>query len=108
MIIGHPNISYYHWETTFDTPNTTDADQYLSTHILIIRSLKLYWLALETRTGPFAQAAPNIGPLFWEEIKGPDGVVRQLQYTARVEGDARGNCGDEGCKFQPVTLFPSY
>lgn len=55
-------------------------------------------MRLETRTGPFAQAAPNIGPLFWEEIKGPDGVVRQLQYTARVEGDARGNCGAEGCR----------
>jgi len=23
---------------------------------------------------------------FWEEIKGADGVVRQLQWTARVEG----------------------
>jgi len=80
MIIGHPNISYYHWETTFDTPNVTDADNYL-----------------KKRTGPFAQAAPNIGPMFWEEITGPDKVVRQLQYTARVEGDARGNCGVEGC-----------
>lgn len=24
---------------------------------------------------------------FWDEIKGPDGIVRQLQWTARVEGN---------------------
>lgn len=24
--------------------------------------------------------------MFWEEIKGADGIVRQLQWTARVEG----------------------
>lgn len=37
--------------------------------------------------------------MFWEEIRGADNIVRQLQYTARVEGDARGNCGAEGCMF---------
>ncbi len=31
-------------------------------------------------------AAPNINPMFWEEITGADGIVRQLQWTARVEG----------------------
>jgi len=45
MIIGHPNISYYHWETTFDTPNMTEADQYLSTHIPIFFVLDNYWQA---------------------------------------------------------------
>jgi cellobiose dehydrogenase (acceptor) len=32
--------------------------------------------------------------MFWEEIKGADGIVRQLQWTARVEGSlgaANGN-----------------
>lgn len=24
---------------------------------------------------------------FWDEIKGSDGIVRQLQWTARVEGN---------------------
>lgn len=37
------------------------------------------------RIGPLAQAAPNIGPMMWEEIKGPDGIVRQMQWTSRVE-----------------------
>lgn len=25
-------------------------------------------------------------PSFWDEITGADGIVRQLQWTARVEG----------------------
>jgi cellobiose dehydrogenase (acceptor) len=41
---------------------------------------------VDHRTGILAQAAPNIGPMFWEEIKGADGIIRQLQWTARVEG----------------------
>ncbi|KAI7356144.1 hypothetical protein KC336_g22226, partial [Hortaea werneckii] len=32
------------------------------------------------------QSAPNLSVLFWEEILGDDGIVRQMQYTARVEG----------------------
>lgn len=31
-------------------------------------------------------AAPNIGPMFWEAIPGSDGISRQLQWQARVEG----------------------
>jgi hypothetical protein len=38
-----------------------------------------------SRIGPLAQAAPDIGPMMWEEITGPDGIVRQFQWTARVE-----------------------
>jgi cellobiose dehydrogenase (acceptor) len=38
------------------------------------------------RIGPLTQAAPDIGPMMWEEITGPDGIVRQMQWTARVEG----------------------
>ena len=32
-----------------------------------------------------AQAAPNIGPVFFDEIEGADGITRSLQWTARVE-----------------------
>jgi cellobiose dehydrogenase (acceptor) len=38
------------------------------------------------RIGPLTQAAPDIGPMMWEEITGPDGIVRQMQWTSRVEG----------------------
>lgn len=31
-------------------------------------------------------AAPNIGPMFWQSVPGKDGVNRQIQWQARVEG----------------------
>ena len=68
-VISHPNVSYYDWPAAWDTPNTTDAANYLN-----------------KRIGPLTQAAPNIGPMMWEEITGPDGIVRQFQWTSRVEG----------------------
>lgn len=29
-VISHPNITYYDWPAAWDTPNTTDAANYLS------------------------------------------------------------------------------
>jgi cellobiose dehydrogenase (acceptor) len=69
LVIQHPNVVPYDFYEAYDDPNTTDASMYLN-----------------KRAGILAQAAPNIGPLFFDEIKGKDGIVRQLQWTARVEG----------------------
>ncbi|TVY18546.1 Cellobiose dehydrogenase [Lachnellula arida] len=68
-VISHPNVTYYDWPAAWDTPIAADATSYL-----------------QNRVGPLAQAAPNIGPMMWEEITGPDGIVRQMQWTSRVEG----------------------
>ncbi|KAN0105813.1 cellobiose dehydrogenase protein [Hyaloscypha variabilis] len=68
-VISHPNVSYYDWPAAWLTPIPGDEQSYL-----------------QNRTGPLAQAAPNIGPIFWEEILGPDGIVRHMQWQARVEG----------------------
>ncbi|KAK4661395.1 uncharacterized protein QC763_702650 [Podospora pseudopauciseta] len=70
-VISHNNVgpAFYDFYQAWTAPNTTDANKYLS-----------------SRSGILAQSAPNIGPMFWEEIKGADGKVRQLQWTARVEG----------------------
>ncbi|KAM7188670.1 cellobiose dehydrogenase [Naviculisporaceae sp. PSN 640] len=68
-VITHPDVKFYDFYEAWTTPNPADKTSYLN-----------------GRTGILAQAAPNIGPMFWEEIKGPDGIVRQLQWTARVEG----------------------
>jgi cellobiose dehydrogenase (acceptor) len=76
-VISHPNITYYDWPAAWDTPNTTDAANYL-----------------DKRIGPLTQAAPDIGPMMWEEITGPDGIVRQMQWTARVEGSNGEPSGD--------------
>ncbi|KAK4249648.1 carbohydrate-binding module family 1 protein [Corynascus novoguineensis] len=68
-VISHPDVVFYDFYEAWDTPIASDKESYLN-----------------SRTGILAQAAPNIGPMFWEEIKGADGIVRQLQWTARVEG----------------------
>ncbi|TAQ89554.1 cellobiose dehydrogenase [Chlorociboria aeruginascens] len=69
VLISHPSVVYYDWVGAWDTPNPKDASNYLT-----------------KRIGPLAQAAPDIAPMFWEEITGVDGIVRQIQWTARVEG----------------------
>lgn len=68
-VIEHPNVTFYDFYEAFDTPIAADKDKYLS-----------------QRSGILAQAAPNIGPMFWDQIVGADGITRQLQWTARVEG----------------------
>ncbi|KAJ9629376.1 hypothetical protein H2203_001749 [Taxawa tesnikishii (nom. ined.)] len=69
IVIQHPNVTAYDWYGAYKAPIAADKEAYLS-----------------SRTGPLTQSAPDIGPMFWEEITGSDGSVRQLQYTARVEG----------------------
>ncbi|KAK4106178.1 carbohydrate-binding module family 1 protein [Parathielavia hyrcaniae] len=69
VVISHPNVVFYDFYQAWNNPIEADKNKYLS-----------------QRSGILAQAAPNIGPLFWEEIRGADGRVRQLQWTARVEG----------------------
>lgn len=77
IVISHPNISFYDYYAAYKNPIASDASSYL-----------------DARTGPLAQSAPNIGPVFWETITGSDGVTRQFQYTARCEGGhgAPDNC----------------
>ncbi|KAL2174406.1 cellobiose dehydrogenase [Thermothelomyces heterothallicus CBS 202.75] len=67
--IAHPDVVFYDYYGAWDEPIVEDTERYLA-----------------NRTGPLAQAAPNIGPIFWEIIKGSDGVSRHLQWQARVEG----------------------
>lgn len=68
-VISHPDVVFYDFYEAYDDPIVADRDSYL-----------------KKRSGILAEAAPNIGPMFWEVIKGADGIDRQLQWTARVEG----------------------
>ncbi|KAI2628345.1 fungal cellulose binding domain-containing protein [Xylaria nigripes] len=68
-VITHPDVVFYDFYAAYDDPNTTDTKMYL-----------------DNRFGILAQAAPNIGPIFFDEIQGDDGIVRQLEWTSRVEG----------------------
>ncbi|KAK8114146.1 fungal cellulose binding domain-containing protein [Apiospora kogelbergensis] len=69
VYVTHPGFVFYDFYEAWTDPNATDEEKYFA-----------------NRTGILTQSAPNIGPMFWDQIKGTDGVVRQLQYTARVEG----------------------
>ncbi|KAI9150234.1 cellobiose dehydrogenase [Paramyrothecium foliicola] len=70
IIISHPDVVHYDFYQSWATPIEADKTAYLS-----------------KRSGILAQAAPNIGPLFFDEVRGADNIVRSIQYTARVEGN---------------------
>lgn len=69
LVIQHKNVSFYDFYQAWSNPIPADKDAYLN-----------------KRTGILTQSAPNIGPIAWEVIKGTDGIDRQFQWTARVEG----------------------
>ncbi|KAF3004614.1 hypothetical protein E8E14_008457 [Neopestalotiopsis sp. 37M] len=69
VYVTHPDVVFYDFYEAWTTPNPSDKDRYLT-----------------NRTGIFTQSAPNIGPMFWDQVTSSDGKVRQMQYTARVEG----------------------
>ncbi|KAL2258798.1 hypothetical protein VTK26DRAFT_7745 [Humicola hyalothermophila] len=72
LILTHPDVVFYDFYEAWDEPIEGDRKAYL-----------------ESRSGILAQAAPNIGPMMWEEVTPSDGIARQFQWTARVEGDSR-------------------
>lgn len=69
IVITHQNVSFYDFYAAYDSPIAADKNLYL-----------------DSRSGILAQSAPNLAAVFWQEIKGADGITRQLQWTARVEG----------------------
>lgn len=84
VVISHPDVVHYDFYEAYDEPNATDAEMYLSKSTAPLTQSQAD--QTDDRAGILAQAAPNIGPLFFDEITGADGIVRQLQWTARVEG----------------------
>lgn len=69
VVIDNKDAVFYDFYEAYTNPIPSDRTAYLN-----------------QRSGILAQAAPNIGPVFWEIITGSDGTQRQLQWTARVEG----------------------
>ncbi|KAI0852835.1 putative cellobiose dehydrogenase [Daldinia vernicosa] len=67
--IAHPDVVFYDFYAAYSKPILNDTEIYL-----------------QNRTGILAQAAPNLGPIFWEIIPGEDGIDRYLHWQARVEG----------------------
>ncbi|KAL2178314.1 cellobiose dehydrogenase [Thermothelomyces heterothallicus CBS 202.75] len=71
LIITHPDVVFYDFYAAWDEPITEDKQAYLN-----------------SRSGILAQAAPNIGPMMWDQVTPSDGITRQFQWTCRVEGDS--------------------
>nr|ADT70777.1 cellobiose dehydrogenase [Stachybotrys bisbyi] len=71
IVISHPDVVHYDFYEAWTAPIESDKTAYLG-----------------KRSGILAQAAPNIGPLFFDEVRGADNIVRSIQYTARVEGNS--------------------
>lgn len=69
VVVEHEDVVQYNYTDAWYTPVEEDATMYL-----------------EDRTGIFAAAAPNIGPMIWDDISVADGTSRQLQWTCRMEG----------------------
>ncbi|KAL4742454.1 hypothetical protein BDV11DRAFT_180893 [Aspergillus similis] len=69
IVVQHPDIVFYDYYGAYNDPIAADAQSYLV-----------------NRTGPLAQSAPNVNPVFFDQVTGGDNITRQLQYQARVEG----------------------
>ncbi|KAK6070571.1 fungal cellulose binding domain-containing protein [Seiridium cupressi] len=69
IYVTHPDVVFYDFYAAWRDPIPSDKEKYLS-----------------NRTGILTQSAPNIGPMFWDQVMSSDGIVRQMQYTSRVEG----------------------
>ncbi|KAF2090894.1 hypothetical protein K490DRAFT_71198 [Saccharata proteae CBS 121410] len=67
-------VVYHDFYADWDSPAASDKAAYLN-----------------NRTGILTQAAPNIGPIFWQTVHGSDGITRQLMWTARVENSLGSN-----------------
>ncbi|KFY93060.1 hypothetical protein V500_03924 [Pseudogymnoascus sp. VKM F-4518 (FW-2643)] len=84
VVVSHPDVVFYDFYEAYTDPITADKDAYLN-----------------KRSGILAEAAPNIGPMFWDVIHGADGIDRQLQWTARVEG----SLGEENGKTMTLSQY---
>ncbi|KAF4549314.1 Dehydrogenase-like protein [Elsinoe fawcettii] len=69
LVIRSQDSVFYDFYGAWDAPIAADKNLYLN-----------------SRSGILAQSAPNIGPIFFETVTPSDGIARQFQWTARVEG----------------------
>ncbi|KAF8539515.1 hypothetical protein BDD12DRAFT_882120 [Trichophaea hybrida] len=69
LVVSHPNVKDYDFYGAYNNPIPADRDAYLN-----------------SRFGVFANAAPGIPLVLFDQVVGTDGITRQLQWTARAEG----------------------
>ncbi|PNS17843.1 Cellobiose dehydrogenase [Sphaceloma murrayae] len=69
LVVRSLDSVFYDFYGAWSSPSTADRSAYLN-----------------DRVGILAQSAPNIGPIFFDVVTPSDGIARQMQWTARVEG----------------------
>ncbi|KAK1509117.1 cellobiose dehydrogenase-1 [Colletotrichum costaricense] len=63
ILFEYPGIANYDFNSTYDNPSPDDAAAYLS---------------------------PDINPIFWDAVKGEDGIERWFEWTSYVGGPHKG------------------
>ncbi len=78
MVIKYPGMNTYDWYGAYTDPIPSDEAAYIN-----------------SRSGIFTDAAPAVNTMAWQSFTGAsDGVIRQTQWTIRVEGSL-GFTGDD-------------
>jgi len=68
LVGSYPNITHYDFYGAYDDPIPADAQKYLN-----------------QRAGQLAESAPNCNTVFFQNVMGSDGRIKQFQWTARKE-----------------------
>ncbi|KAK1496979.1 hypothetical protein CCUS01_13261 [Colletotrichum cuscutae] len=94
ILFEHPGIANYDFNSTYDNPSPDDAAAYLFeiTDLSMRDGLTLLTDSnlVANRSGILTQAAPDINPIFWDAVKGEDGIERWFQWTSYVGGPHKG------------------
>jgi cellobiose dehydrogenase (acceptor) len=76
VVLSHPDIVHYDFDTAYTNPPEADKELYF-----------------DSRSGVFSTASPGIPLVLYDQINGTDGILRQIQWTARAE-NSMGETGD--------------
>ncbi|KXH25494.1 fungal cellulose binding domain-containing protein [Colletotrichum simmondsii] len=94
ILFEHPDIANYDFNSAYNNPSPDDAAAYICEttdlsmrdHLTLLTNRNL----AANRSGILTQAAPNINPIFWDAVKGEDGIERWFQWTSYVGGPQTG------------------
>ncbi|KAK1542421.1 cellobiose dehydrogenase [Colletotrichum paranaense] len=94
ILFEYPGIANYDFNSTYDNPSPDDAAAYLCeiTDLSMRDGLTLLTDSdlAANRSGILTQAAPDNNPIFWDAVKGEDGIERGFQWMSYVSGPHKG------------------
>jgi cellobiose dehydrogenase (acceptor) len=84
VVLSHPDITHYDFDTAYTSPPEADKELYL-----------------DSKSGVFSTASPGIPLVLYDQINGTDGILRQIQWTARAEN----SMGETGSTLLTVSQY---